>query len=100
MKEYIFKQYLDNILKHMDITLEELFEQTKRSEVVRPRQILYYLCREKANMQFTEIKNYLSKQGFEVALDTIITGANSFKKILEEDKDYEYIVNKLKEIET
>tara|TARA_R100001509_G_scaffold55398_1_gene30555 strand:- start:394 stop:648 length:255 start_codon:yes stop_codon:yes gene_type:complete len=83
----------------MDITLEELFEQTKRSEVVRPRQILYYLCREKANMQFTEIKNYLSKQGFEVALDTIITGANSFKKILEEDKDYEYIVNKLKEIE-
>lgn len=51
-------------------------------------------------MQFTEIRNYLSKQGFEVALDTIISGANSFKKILEEDKDYEYIVNKLKEIES
>jgi len=99
MKEHLFKQYLDNILEHLDITTDDLFEETKKSEVVRPRQMLYYLCREKANMQFTEIRNYLSKQGFEVALDTIIFGTNSFKKILEEDKDYEYIVRKLEDIE-
>jgi len=99
MKEYIFKQYLDNVLKHLDITTDELFEDTKKSEVVRPRQMLYYLCREKGSMQFTEIKKYLSKAGFEVALDTIIYGSNSFKVLIEEDKDYKYIVKKLQDIE-
>jgi chromosomal replication initiation ATPase DnaA len=99
MKEYIFKQYLGNVLKHLDITTDELFEDTKKSEVVRPRQMLYYLCREKGSMQFTEIRNYLSKAGFEVALDTIIYGSNSFKSLLQEDKDYNYIVKKLESIE-
>ena len=46
MKEHLFKQYLDNILEHLDITTDDLFEETKKSEVVRPRQMLYYLCRE------------------------------------------------------
>ena len=50
-------------------------------------------------MQFTEIKKYLSKAGFEVALDTIIYGSNSFKVLIEEDKDYKYIVKKLQDIE-
>ena len=50
-------------------------------------------------MQFTEIRRYLSKQGFEVALDTIIYGYNSFSELLNEDEDYLYIVNKLKEIQ-
>ena len=30
MKEYIFKQYLDNILKHMDISIEDFFEKSKK----------------------------------------------------------------------
>ena len=99
MKEYIFKEYLANILSHLDITQNEFFERSKKREVVLPRQILYYLCREKAHMQFTEIRRYLTKQGFEVALDTIIYGYNSFSELLKEDEDYLYIVNKLKEIQ-
>ena len=50
-------------------------------------------------MQFTEIKSYLSKQGFEVSLDTIIYGSNSFGELLKEDKDNQYIVEKLQDIE-
>ena len=99
MKEHIFKKYLENILNHLDIIQDEFFEESKKREVVMPRQMLYYLCREKANMQFTEIKSYLSKQGFEVSLDTIIYGSNSFGELLQEDKDYQYIVEKLQDIE-
>jgi len=29
MKEHIFKQYLENILNYLDISVEELFEKTK-----------------------------------------------------------------------
>jgi hypothetical protein len=32
MKEHIFKQYLDNILNYLDISVEELFEKTKQDE--------------------------------------------------------------------
>jgi len=47
MKEYIFKQYLGNILEHLGITLEDLLEETKTRTIVEARYILYYLCQER-----------------------------------------------------
>jgi chromosomal replication initiation ATPase DnaA len=97
MKEYIFKQYLDNILEHMDISLEDFFENNMMS-VVNARQILYYMCNERG-MGAYDIQNYLSRQGYNVSHSTILHGIKKAKEIIDNDKDYKYIVNKLKEIE-
>ncbi len=98
MKEYIFKQYLDNILEHLGITLEDLLEETKTRTIVEARQILYYLCQERG-MTLSEIKSYMETQGFEVTLATMMKGVAKAKDIIDNDPDYKYIVKKLENIE-
>ena len=99
MKEHIFKQYLENILNYLDISVEELFEKTKRDEVVKPRNMLYYICNVKSNMGQKEIMRYLKKLDIEVSVEIISYGITSFKKLMEDDTDYIYIVDKLTQIE-
>ena len=92
MKEYIFKQYLDNVLKYLDITTDDLFEDTKKTEVVRPRQMLYYLCMERP-IRVSYIQRFMSEHGCDVFHSTIIHGYKKAKKMVEEDEDYKAIVN-------
>lgn len=99
MKEHIFKQYLENILNYLDISVDELFEKTKRDEVVKPRNMLYYICNVNSNMGQKEISGYLKKLDIEVSEENIHYGIASFKKLMEEDRDYIYIVDKLTQIE-
>jgi chromosomal replication initiation ATPase DnaA len=50
-------------------------------KVVKPRQMLYYLCKVKSNMGIKEIKGYLSKLKIEVN-DVVITyGITTFTKL-------------------
>ena len=98
MKEYIFKQYLDNILKHMDISIEDFFEKSKKNTSVIPRQILYYICYEKG-MGVYDIESYIDKLGYKVTHTTILYGIKKAEEILENDTDYKYIVKKLEKIE-
>ncbi len=98
MKEYIFKQYLDNILEHLGITLEDLLEETKTRTIVEARYILYYLCQERG-MTLSEIKSYMETQGFEVTLATMMKGVAKAKDIIDNDPAYKYIVKKLENIE-
>jgi len=99
MKEHIFKQYLENILDYLGITQEELFEKTKKDEIVKPRQMLFYLCNVKSNMGQKEISGYIKKINFEVSEESIYYGINSFKRLIEEDTDYIYVIDKLSQIE-
>jgi chromosomal replication initiation ATPase DnaA len=98
MKEYIFKQYLDNVLEHLGIALEELLEETKERRITEARYILYYLCHERG-MQIAEIQSYIKLQGFDVALSTIARGVEKAKDMIDNDSDYKYIVRKLQDIE-
>jgi hypothetical protein len=98
MKEYIFKQYLDNILNYLDISVEELFEKTKKDEIVKPRQMLFYLCNVKSNMGQKEISGYLKKINQDVPQEIIHYGISTFKKLIEEDKEYIFIADKLSNI--
>ena len=45
MKEFVFNQYVESILKYMDITKEELFTKNKTRDIAEARFMLYYLCR-------------------------------------------------------
>jgi len=98
MKEYIFKQYLENILEHLDISIDELFQKTQVRNIVEGRQMLYYLCNERG-MGITEIKTYMEKHGFKPPKSTILYGIAKAKEIIENDSDYHYIVKKLENIE-
>ena len=100
MKEHIFKQYLENILNYLDLSLEELFEKTKKDKVVKPRNMLYYICNVKSNMGQKEISGYLKKLDIKVSEENIYYGIKSIEKLIEKDIDYVPIINKLSKIDS
>ena len=89
---------MGNILKHMDISIEDFFEKSKKNTSVIPRQILYYMCYEKG-MGVYDIESYIDKLGYKVTHTTILYGIKKAEEILENDTDYKYIVKKLEKIE-
>ena len=47
MKEKLFEYYASSIEKQFNISLKEMFTQTKTSHIVDARQLLYWLCIER-----------------------------------------------------
>ena len=86
MKEYIFKQYLDNILDHLNIKIEDLLIKTKERRMTEARFLLYYLCH-KRGIKMVEIQSYMKSQGYDVALSIIKYGLDRAKEIIENDSD-------------
>ena len=99
MKEYIFKQYTENICTHLGIESSDLFVKSKETGVVDGRQLLYYLCYTDKNMGLTEISKYTSNQGFHEDQANISRSIESFTKKMESDKDLQKIVEKIKRVE-
>ncbi len=99
MKEFIFKQYVNNICNHTGLNTSELFEKSRKAEIVEARQLLFYLCHEKRKMGFTEIKSYTDKVGLEQDVSNIKYAVDSFKARLEKDPDYGFIIKKIDKIE-
>ena len=62
MKKQIFDYYAISIANQFNITLEEMFTQTKTSHIVDARQLLYWLCIERPIKKRSLYKNFLSKQ--------------------------------------
>ena len=56
MKKDFFNKYVKAVASHFNFTIEEMFVQSKRRDIVDARQILYYLCINLANNQ-NGIKN-------------------------------------------
>ena len=98
MKEYIYKQYLNNILDHLEINLNDLLNKTKERRITEARYMLYYLCNQRG-MSNSDLQSYMKTQGFEVPLNNIQYGIERMNDIITNDSDYKHIVRKLKEIE-
>ena len=98
MKEYIYKQYLNNILNHLDIKINELLQKTKERRITEARYMLYYLC-DQRGMSNSEIQSYMGSQGFDVPLNNIQYGIKKIGETITNDSDYKHIVKKLKQIE-
>jgi chromosomal replication initiation ATPase DnaA len=99
MKEFIFKQYVDNICNHMGMSSSELFVKSRKAEIVDARQLLFYLCSEKRKMAFTEIKSYADKVGLVQDVSNIAHAVHRFKEKLEKDPDLSFIIKKIDKIE-
>jgi len=98
MKEYIFDQFVDNILNHTGLTREQLFENTRKIEYANPRKFLYKLCVDRGITQ-SDVVSYMGKNNFKCTDATIHQGISSLDKMMERDSDLSIILNKLSNVE-
>ena len=90
--------YANAIAEQFHLTLDQMFEKTKKRECVDARQILYYLCMERP-IRISYIQRFMEENGHNVSHSTIIHGYKKAKELIDKDKDYkkilEYASNKL-----
>ena len=96
MKEKIFDYYAISIANQFNITLEEMFTQTKASHIVDARQLLYWLCIERP-IKKSYIKTYLKENGYEVSHSTLVYGYRQAKKLIDSDPDFKSMVTTIQE---
>ena len=94
MKEHIFNQFIDNILKHTGLSREEFFSKTQNGEIVLARQTLFYLCT-KRGLTIAIIMQYMRNNGSQLQRSPITYGVSAIEKQLEEDRDLQEVINKL-----
>ena len=99
MKKYEFKEYLLNICNYLDISEEDLFKNSKVQSIVEARRILFLLCRDRG-IKPSQIKEYVKQtQGIDIAHSSVSRGIRSIEKVIENDKDYTFIISKLRTID-
>ena len=98
MKEYIFKQYANNICTNMGIHSSDLFVKSREAGVVEARQLLFFLCHTKQKMGYSEIKKYTDNAGFDQDVSNISYHVEKMQEKINDDPDYIKIVNKLDKV--
>lgn len=94
MKQDVFNQYVDKVVKLFKIEKALLFSKSKKRELVDARHLLYYLCA-KRPMRINYIQKYMSENGYEIQHSSVIHGISTTESKLKEDKDYVTIVSQL-----
>ena len=98
MKEYIFDQFVANILSHTGLTKDQLFENTRKIEYANPRKFLYKLCIDRGITQ-SDIVSYMGKNNYKCTDSNVQKGIASLDKMMETDSDLGIIFNKLSNVE-
>ena len=98
MKEYIFSQFVDNILSHTGLTREQLFKSTRKMEYANPRKFLYKLCVDRG-ISVADVVLYMNKNKFPCKDTSIHQGIRSLNKMIELDSDLKIIINKLSNVD-
>ncbi len=96
MKKKIFDYYAISIANQFNITLEEMFTQTKTSHIVDARQLLYWLCIERP-IKKSYIKTFCEDNGYDVSYSTLRHGYKSAKTLIESDPDFKTMVTTIQE---
>ena len=96
MKEKLFEYYASSIAKQFNISLKEMFTQTKTSHIVDARQLLYWLCIERP-IKRSYIKTFCQNNGYDVSYSTLRHGYKSAKILIESDPDFKSMVTTIQE---
>ena len=96
MKKQIFDYYAMSIADQFNITLEEMFTQTKTSHIVDARQLLYWLCIERP-IKKSYIKTFCQNNGYDVSYSTLRHGYKSAKILIGSDPDFKAMVTSIQE---
>tara|TARA_B110000046_G_scaffold173562_1_gene196279 strand:+ start:436 stop:759 length:324 start_codon:yes stop_codon:yes gene_type:complete len=94
MKEAIFNQYATKIASVFNINEEEIFEKSKKRELVDARHLLYYVC-SKRPMRVVYIQNYMKERGYHIGHTSILHGIQEATKRAEGDRDYKRILKEI-----
>tara|TARA_B100001094_G_C18152529_1_gene784491 strand:- start:409 stop:702 length:294 start_codon:yes stop_codon:yes gene_type:complete len=91
MKKDIFEQYANAIASQFHLTMDQMFDRTKKREIVDARQMLYYLCMERP-IRISYIQRFMEEQGYSVCHSTIIHGYKKAKALIDTDKDFQKLI--------
>ena len=96
MKKEVFNMYAKGVAEVFNIDVAELFNKSRKRELVDARQLLYYLCYTRP-MRISMIQDLMNEKGYETKHSPIINGIKSMKNKLKEDPDYRVLVHRLQE---
>jgi chromosomal replication initiation ATPase DnaA len=96
MKKEIFNNYATAIAQQFHLQLDDVFTKSRKRELVDARQMLYYLCMERP-IRVAYIKRFMSEAGLDVAYTTIIHGYKKAKDLIDNDSDYQHMIDKIQE---
>ena len=96
MKREIFDNYASAIAEQFHLTLDEMFTKTKRRDSVEARQMLYFLAKERP-IRLSYIRLFMEENGHPVTHSTIIHGYKQAKALIDSDKDFEQMIDKINE---
>jgi len=94
MKREVFIAYANSVAEQFHLTMEEMFEKTKKRENVDARQILYYLCMERP-IRISYIQRFMEDHGHPVSHSTIIHGYKKAKQLIDSDDDYKALLERV-----
>ena len=97
MKKDIFDAYATAIAKQFHLTLDQMFDKTKRQEMVDARQLLYYLCMERP-IRISFIQRFMEDAGHSVAHSTIIHGYKKAKQLIDNDEDFKKAITDIQNV--
>lgn len=88
--------YAKGVAEVFNIDIAELFNKSRKRELVDARQLLYYLCYTRP-MRISMIQDLMNENGYETKHSPIINGIKSMKNKLKEDPDYRVLVSRLQD---
>jgi|TARA_B100000902_G_scaffold108276_2_gene109999 hypothetical protein len=94
MKQYIFDQFVENILKHTGFTKEQLFANNRKRDGSDARKFLYKLCKDRG-LSTKAIETYMEENGYVCYSNTVPQALSTFEKEIANDPDYTVILQKL-----
>lgn len=94
MKQNVFNQYVERIAKLFNISKEDIFTKSKKSELVDARHLLYYMCYNR-QIKITSIEDYMALGGYTIKHSSIIHGIKAVEDKIKEDKDYVVAIKEL-----
>jgi chromosomal replication initiation ATPase DnaA len=94
MKQEIFNQYVSKIAKLYRVEEAELFDKSRKQELVDARHMLFYLCVSRP-MPMYSIKTYMAERGLPIQQPAIINGIRKIEKNIAEDSDYAQIISEI-----
>ena len=92
MKKEIFDKYALAIAKQFHLSLDQMFDKTRRRDCVDARQMLYYLCMERL-IRISYIQRFMEENGHSVTHSTIIHGYKKAKELIDSDTDFKELIS-------
>tara|TARA_R100000935_G_scaffold29558_1_gene49904 strand:- start:13314 stop:13610 length:297 start_codon:yes stop_codon:yes gene_type:complete len=94
MKKEIFDKYATAIAEQFHLNLDEMFDKSRRRDLVDARQLLFYLCLERP-IRVSYVQKFMEDNGCKIAHSTIIHGYKQAKALIDADKDYLHMIEKI-----